>query len=458
MESYTAGNNYLWINLERYALDIGVVYKPGHTNFSEFLVTYQPQLLQRRRAIVSGDTNIDLLTPDSKTKAYKNLLRESGYKLVNKIDPNYCTRESPTTKTIIDHVATNLNDNKFHFAVIDSALSDYKNIYVELKKFKPPRKQKTRYVVINYKNLYKGIETSNFNNDDCNFDALEKFIKEKISENKEVKYRLANLPQTEWINKKITTGIDKRNQLWCKLKQDLENNEIKAEYDGEKRRVAELIKTSKRNYYYGKFQKCVNKPKNMWNVIKSLSLNKPTINCAPPKLATDANLIISDPTSICETFNDFFANIGKQLASKIAPSYHHNAEVTLPKQNISTKHNKLSNFLECDVKEVSDIIDNLDPNCSLGIDYISTKVIKCIKDLVVHNLTGCLNNLLREGVFPDSLKMAKVSPIHKSGSKSNPGNYRPISVLPVLSKILEKVVYRRLDAYLAEIDFLFEHQ
>jgi retron-type reverse transcriptase len=65
---------------------------------------------------------------------------------------------------------------------------------------------------------------------------------------------------------------------------------------------------------------------------------------------------------------------------------------------------------------------------------------------------------MAEGVFPDSLKVAKVSPIYKSGTKLDPGNYRPVSVLPVLSKILEKLIYKRLNDYLTEINFLCDQQ
>ncbi|XP_028168430.1 fructose-bisphosphate aldolase-like [Ostrinia furnacalis] len=72
----------------------------------------------------------------------------------------------------------------------------------------------------------------------------------------------------------------------------------------------------------------------------------------------------------------------------------------------------------------------MDANTSAGIDGISTKAIKCIKNIIASNLAESVNKCFSEGYFPNSLKIAKVTPIHKSGSKMDPNNYRPISVLP----------------------------
>lgn len=124
----------------------------------------------------------------------------------------------------------------------------------------------------------------------------------------------------------------------------------------------------------------------------------------------------------------------------------------------NTAQCELNTFEPCTVDEVNKIIENLDSNSSTGLDGISTKVIKSIKELIITNLTNCLNKLLSEGVFPDTLKVAKVSPIYKSGSKTDPGNYRPISVLPVISKIFEKILHIRLETHLQTINFIYKQQ
>ncbi|CAG5024923.1 unnamed protein product [Parnassius apollo] len=105
---------------------------------------------------------------------------------------------SPTSRTIIDHVATNFNNQKFHIAIIESSLSDHKNIYVEMKKVKPPRMQKLRYEATNYEILYKRTREHELENEDRNFGTLEEFIKKNLSESKEIKYKIINQPQKEW--------------------------------------------------------------------------------------------------------------------------------------------------------------------------------------------------------------------------------------------------------------------
>lgn len=108
--------------------------------------------------------------------------------------------------------------------------------------------------------------------------------------------------------------------------------------------------------------------------------------------------------------------------------------------------------------EITKIIDNLDPNTSCGIDGISTKALKCVKKLIVDTLTKCVNTCMESGTFPNSLKIAKVCPIYKSGSKFELSNYRPISVLPVISKIFEKVLHSRLETYLNSKKYFYDKQ
>lgn len=110
---YVGGNNYLWVKLEKYGLEVGVVYYPGKTNYNEFLKEYESQLERKHHAIVFGDFNIDL-TKDKKARKYKQLTNASGYEILNKISNKYCTRETETRKSILDHVSTNLKNYNFH--------------------------------------------------------------------------------------------------------------------------------------------------------------------------------------------------------------------------------------------------------------------------------------------------------------------------------------------------------
>ncbi|CAH2084027.1 unnamed protein product [Euphydryas editha] len=100
------------------------------------------------------------------------------------------------------------------------------------------------------------------------------------------------------------------------------------------------------------------------------------------------------------------------------------------------------------------------PTPTLDVAWLANALLpKSTKaDLILKELSNCINKCLQTGTFPNSLKVAKVSPIYKSGSKLEPGNYRPISVLPVISKIFERVIYNRLETYLTSIKFFYDKQ
>lgn len=146
------------------------------------------------------------------------------------------------------------------------------------------------------------------------------------------------------------------------------------------------------------------------------------------------------------------------MAESIPSKYHDNKTYTSAKVDPVGASFGLTELKPASIEEVTWIINNLDPNTSSGIDNINTKSIKCLKRYIVLELTNCINYCLEQGIFPTQLKIAKVKPIFKTGTRSDPNNYRPISVLPVISKIFEKVLYNRLDPYLDSISFLYPKQ
>ncbi len=109
-------------------------------------------------------------------------------------------------------------------------------------------------------------------------------------------------------------------------------------------------------------------------------------------------------------------------------------------------------------EEINDIIANLDENKSNDSYNVPTRLIKLVRYTVSEPFSIIANSSFSEGYFPDKLKFAKVTPIHKSKSKLECGNYPPISILPIFSKILEKLMNSRLVKYLGINDILYKHQ
>ena len=105
------------------------------------------------------------------------------------------------------------------------------------------------------------------------------------------------------------------------------------------------------------------------------------------------------------------------------------------------------------LEELKSILSSLNPKKSTGLDGISPKLIKLAAEVLAPSLLQMINISLHTGVFPDVLKIARVFPIHKGGPKENPSNYRPISILPIISKIIEKHVTKHLPAYLTNTSY-----
>ena len=98
------------------------------------------------------------------------------------------------------------------------------------------------------------------------------------------------------------------------------------------------------------------------------------------------------------------------------------------------------------------------PKTSTGVDGISNKLLKFVKCGIAKPLTIIINQMLSVGIFPDLLKISKVIPLYKKDDPVNFSNHRPISLLPSISKIFEKVIFKQLADYLEENNLMYKYQ
>ena len=103
-------------------------------------------------------------------------------------------------------------------------------------------------------------------------------------------------------------------------------------------------------------------------------------------------------------------------------------------------------------------IDKLDLNKSPGIDNIPIKLIKLVSTQIAQPLERIRNDSFSYSCFPDRLKIQNIIPIHKGGSTMNITNYRPISLLPIFSKMFEQIVLKQLLTFIESNNLLFKHQ
>ena len=151
-------------------------------------------------------------------------------------------------------------------------------------------------------------------------------------------------------------------------------------------------------------------------------------------------------------FNDYFVNVGHNLNSKfIARNNNHVGKYII-------KNIKSAFFKPISSDEIVKVVKDLKSNTSPGYDDIDIKVVKKIIIHICQPLSAIFNKCLDCGIFPDKLKIARVIPIFKSGSQEVLSNYRPISVLPIFSKIFEKCIYYRLLSFINKCNILTPDQ
>ena len=206
----------------------------------------------------------------------------------------------------------------------------------------------------------------------------------------------------------------------------------------------------KKDYYSTKIAGDKSNPKEAWKTINSLlgRQNKPTI-VNELKLGENS---LTNPKDIAEGFNDYFSNIGPNLASQINTS-NLNFETY-----VKNTESEFTAFQPVRVNHVYQLLTGLSSNKATGIDKISCKIIKIASPAISDSLTHIFNQAITLSSFPDEWKMARVIPLYKNGQRNVAGNYRPISVLPAISKIMEKILYNQLYSYLSKFRLLSDSQ
>jgi len=162
--------------------------------------------------------------------------------------------------------------------------------------------------------------------------------------------------------------------------------------------------------------------------------------------------VIKDEHEIATKFNEYFGNIVPNLAKKIQ-----NTHQTFKSYMDHRCPNSV--FLDTILEnEVLNEIKLLNASTTSGLDDVSPKLIKAIANYIVKPLTHIFNLSFRTGITLNALKIARVTPVCKANSKENFSNYRPISVLPCFSKILEKLMYKRATKFLNKNNILSNNQ
>ena len=466
-------------------ISIGILYKPPRqTRFLEQMVTDFESLELNNELYILGDFNIDLLfkgnyilnkTQKSKNhftgfspeiKKYNRFCSIHGFKQLI----NCSTRITCNASTIIDHILTNAKDNISQPVVINTAaISDHNMIHCtrKIRKTKYNKHKEItfrslrKYSVDIYKQALERASFpnyDNFHNPDiayndfinrlaCVINAVAPFKTVRVKNN-----------TSEWFDGEIADKIHTHDKLYKRFK--LTKLHVDGEIYKEAPNVAQnLIRRKKKAYFENKLKENTKNPKKLWKTLKQSSLpdkRSPSTNIC---LETENGLTF-DPYTISEVFKKLFSNLANDLVHKLptAANKFGNKSVEDYDNDMFNFYPKNLTFQTIQTKCISDLLKNCDTNKAAGIDNLSGGFLKDGADILTIPITQLYNLFIKFSHFPKDCKVAKLKPLSKKGTKTDPKNFRSISLLPMVSKIIEKVIHDQTMNYLTENSILYRHQ
>ena len=425
---------------------------------------------ENKLCTLMGDFNIDLLKIDidEDSNSFYNIMTSHFFA------PYILQPTRPISKTLIDNIFINsieypsfsgnltiqLSDHLFQFTILEGFYKDIiphkQNLFS--RNFKNFNEREFNEILNNIDwNSILNIESNDPNKSIQNLYDYINHILDELAPYKKLTKREIKLKSKPWINSILLTKMKERDKLlhkFCKLKDKNSTHAVNIynQYKIIRNEVTNDKRHNKSNYYKDFFLKNKNKSSLLWKGIRSI-VNINNSSKKDIKLINDKGMNISDPKTIADLFNDYFINIGPKIDSKInkAKKYY--------KDYLSGVKIKETFFLSpVTSQEVFNIILSFDLNKSLGPNSIPIYILKISNLFFSHKLSDIANLCFETGVFPDLCKVAKVIPIYK---KENPllcENYRPISLLPIFSKIFEKLIYKRMYEFSEKHKLIYQRQ
>ena len=275
---------------------------------------------------------------------------------------------------------------------------------------------------------------------------------EKHAPETEKRISAKNIIRDPWITRGLLTSLKKQQRLY-KHSLMVKTPAARNKYTHYRNLLKRLIRRSKYKYLHDKCTEYRQDSRKLWTLINKI-IGKENNKTHVIESIKSANILRTDPYNITNTFNEFFSTVGMTYAERqtVTPT-----ETSLNIGNIDNNPKTL--FLNpCTPEEIGRIIHQLPHKTSSGHDNISNVLLKKLKGCLTHPLSIIFNQSMETGKFPETMKKADVIPLYKSKDDQECTNYRPISLLLTISKLLEKVIYTRTYNFLTNSDQFYTSQ
>ena len=309
------------------------------------------------------------------------------------------------------------------------------------------------YKKANTENIKKSLESVNwetlFDNKSVNTQVC--IISETIMNifSNFVRSKLVTFDDSDppWMNDFIRNKIKWKDQMHKTYKKNGCKYTDSVKFQEAVSKVSELINIHKeeyQNHIARKLNDPMTNTKTYWSILKTFYNGKKVL--VIPLLLIN-NKLISDFKVKANHFNHFFA-------SQCIPS---NNNSKRPENQTYVTNTKLSS-VKFEDTEIINIIRSLNVSKAYGHDDISIRMLQICDSAIVKPLSIIFNNCITQSIFPDIWKKSNICPIHKKGDKQAINNYRPVSLLPICGKILERLIFNSFYKYIEENKLLSIHQ
>ena len=471
--SYKIQNDLVPDDIEAICLEIS---KPNSRNFivasvyrppsstSEFFLTFEKMIKmiddENKELHILGDLNCNMLTNISNqpTKTLKGILET--YQLSQPITE--ATRITTSSCTLIDHYITSMPEKIVQSGVIHTGISDHSLIY-GIRKIHPVLSTRKKAKKVEVRNM-KRFNEERFNEDlltqsweqivlksdtDSMWACWKELFMEVLDKHASIQHIRKRSSSVPWVTADIKKRIFERDKKKRKAMITKQSTDWDV-YKTSRNLVNIALRHAKAEYYRNKIAQQNNNPKEAWKTFNDLlgrSSNETIVN----ELKINDSKITSNE-EIANAFNEYFTNIGPSLANSIDESN------TSFKTFVKSAESKMDRFRLVSVGKVVKLLKGLSNCKAAGLDKISGKILKVAANTIAPSLTHIFNHGLISNCFPYEWKMARLVPIHKKGPRNLTENYRPISILPAISKIMERIMYDQIYQYLSDNSLLYEHQ
>ena len=360
-----------------------------------------------------------------------------------------------TKNSLIDQIFTNCDDTKTS-GVKNWNISDHELVYVTRKKESLPVKKSSfigrlykNYVKIYFQQMISNHDWTDFasaDSPDLAWSIMKETIEGVIDRMCPLKLIKIKKVKEDWVSQELLEEITLKDHLLSKAKRT-----NKPEDWARARKIRNdsnlWAKKAKSEYIKNQLDNNLNDHKNLWRSIKNIIPNQTQQSQYISLIDEISNLTVPDELT-ANYINEHFATIGPKLAQHFNAHWEYNGAI----------YPSLFSLVPTNIKTTTKLIKDIDISKSSAIPNLSSRVIKDAFEAIPDKLTSLFNLSIAERKFPEQWKVATVIPLQKVGNKTDVNNFRPISLLPLPGKLLEKIIHNQTMTYLENNNILTPHQ